>query len=247
MSSFKKSAKSLKRAHRERGQPAARKHLGLLEKHKDYTLRARDYNKKKNYLKVLHEKARNRNPDEFYYRMINEKLQDGRHVIPQEEEKFTPEQLKLMKTQDLKYVEMKCHVERKKIERLGSGLHLLSDTPSNTHTIFVDTAEEVANFSPAKHFDTLPEMVSRSYNRPTSQQLNAAPSDHTPEMLEKATRKSDASYRELKQRIHRSKQLLRLAQKMKTQKNLMAKGQKWRIRGDDVTPRTYIWKKERKR
>jgi len=74
MSSFKKRAKSLKRTHRERGQPSSRQHLGLLEKHKDYVLRARDYHKKKDQLKILHEKARNRNPDEFYYKMISHKL-----------------------------------------------------------------------------------------------------------------------------------------------------------------------------
>lgn len=40
-------------------------------------------------------------------------LQDGRHVIPQPEEMFTDDQLKVMKTQDIKYVEMKYHIETK--------------------------------------------------------------------------------------------------------------------------------------
>ena len=34
-------------------------------------------------------------------------------MIPQEEEKFTDDQLKVMKTQDIKYVEMKYRIERK--------------------------------------------------------------------------------------------------------------------------------------
>jgi U3 small nucleolar RNA-associated protein 11 len=180
--------------------------------------------------------------------MINEKLKGGRHVIPQEEEKFTDDQLKVMKTQDIKYVEMKYRIERKKVERLRSGLHLISSQPINTHTIFVDSVEEVTNFEPADHFETEPKMVQHSYNRLTSQQLSVGPPlSHTPEAIEKAKRKCEASYRELNQRIHRSKELLRIARKMKTQKDLMAKGKKRRITGDGKTPRTYIWRKERKR
>ena len=33
-------------------------------------------------------------------------------MIPQDEEKFTTEQLQMMKTQDLKYVQMKYQVEK---------------------------------------------------------------------------------------------------------------------------------------
>lgn len=44
MSSLRHVVKS--RPYRERSQPAARAKLGLLEKHKDYVLRARDFHKK---------------------------------------------------------------------------------------------------------------------------------------------------------------------------------------------------------
>jgi len=44
-------------AHKERSQPSWRKKLGLLEKHKDYVIRAKDYNKKKAYLNTLKVKA----------------------------------------------------------------------------------------------------------------------------------------------------------------------------------------------
>ena len=39
-------------------QPHSRHHLGLLEKHKDYVLRAKDYQHKQAQLKRMHEKVR---------------------------------------------------------------------------------------------------------------------------------------------------------------------------------------------
>jgi len=64
-----------KRKYRERSQPQDRKHKGFLEKHKDYVLRAQDYHKKEKKLHKLMEKARLRNPDEFYFKMVHSKLQ----------------------------------------------------------------------------------------------------------------------------------------------------------------------------
>lgn len=85
-----------RRIHRERAQPAARKKLGLLEKHSDYVTRARDYNLKQKRIQTLREKAALRNPDEFYFGMINAKTEGGIHRIDKksDEEMYAPAVLK---------------------------------------------------------------------------------------------------------------------------------------------------------
>eukprot|EP00920_Eleutheroschizon_duboscqi_P007822 GHVT01018037.1.p1 GENE.GHVT01018037.1~~GHVT01018037.1.p1 ORF type:complete len:395 (-),score=107.04 GHVT01018037.1:229-1413(-) len=60
-----------RRVHLERFQPKTRRQFGLLEKKKDYKLRALDYQRKRRVLAALSEKGRARNPDEFSFRMLS--------------------------------------------------------------------------------------------------------------------------------------------------------------------------------
>ncbi|KAJ1327549.1 U3 small nucleolar RNA-associated protein 11 [Microdochium nivale] len=60
-----------RRQHRERAQPLERARYGLLEKHKDYSLRAADHKKKQRTLKNLRAKAADKNEDEFYFGMMS--------------------------------------------------------------------------------------------------------------------------------------------------------------------------------
>lgn len=62
-----------RRNHKERSQLAHRSRLGILEKHADYVKRARDYHSKQDRLNRLKQKAAERNKDEFYFSMRNEK------------------------------------------------------------------------------------------------------------------------------------------------------------------------------
>jgi len=64
-----------RRNHKERSQLAHRQRLGVLEKHKDYVLRARDYHSKRDRLKRLAQKAADRNKDEFYFSMNRQRTE----------------------------------------------------------------------------------------------------------------------------------------------------------------------------
>ena len=64
-----------RRNHKERSQLAHRSRLGILEKHKDYVLRARDYHSKQDRITRLRQKAADRNKDEFYFGMIKGKTE----------------------------------------------------------------------------------------------------------------------------------------------------------------------------
>lgn len=109
-----------RRPHRERAQPEARSKWGLLEKHKDYTLRAQDYNTKKKKLAALTSKVRDRHPDEFAYGMINKK--QGQHGKGGTENQLSHDAVKLLKTQDAGYLRTALAKGRKDIRRVEEEL-----------------------------------------------------------------------------------------------------------------------------
>lgn len=106
------------REHRERAQPKHREGLGILEKKKDYQRRARDQRTKRDTLKRLGEKARLKNPDEFYFRMASTQTLDGVHQAKEPESHLSREAQLLARTQTRTYVRMRAQQDAKKIERL---------------------------------------------------------------------------------------------------------------------------------
>ncbi|XP_073067225.1 probable U3 small nucleolar RNA-associated protein 11 [Primulina eburnea] len=130
-----------RKAHKERAQHLRRK-FGLLEKHKDYVIRARAYHQKEQTLLKLKEKAALRNPDKFYFKMIKTKTVGGVHKPESQANKYTNEELMLMKTQDIGYILQKLQTEKKKIERLNGMLHSLDNQSSSKHVYYAGNREE---------------------------------------------------------------------------------------------------------
>lgn len=102
-----------RRNHKERGQLAHRERLGLLEKHKDYVLRARDYHSKQDRLTRLKQKAADRNKDEFYFGMVRQRTQGGVHVQDRGNEALPVDVVKVLKSQDENYIRTMRTVNQK--------------------------------------------------------------------------------------------------------------------------------------
>ncbi|XP_057960550.1 probable U3 small nucleolar RNA-associated protein 11 isoform X2 [Malania oleifera] len=238
MSSLRNAIK--RRAYKERSQPESRKKFGLLEKHKDYVVRAKAFHKKEEALMRLKEKAAFRNPDAFYFKMIKTRTVGGVHR-PAEANKYTPEELMLMKTQDIGYVLQKVQSEKKKIEKLTAMLHSLDNQPSNRHVYFAedrDGAREIQSRS------------SKSRNLPTSEYLpNHIKRKTTASYRELEARKNRAN--ELEARKNRANELEKLYMDMALQKEHQKRGRKRKLCEDEIVCPTskpvYKWRPERKR
>ncbi|XP_017488481.1 PREDICTED: probable U3 small nucleolar RNA-associated protein 11 isoform X3 [Rhagoletis zephyria] len=233
MSSWKKASKSNQKVHRERHQPDARKHLGLLEKKKDYKKRANNEQHKERILKALRKRALNKNPDEFYHHMINSKLEkDEHHEKEKEPDEHSKVQKALMETQDMQYVTMKRTMEAKKIQRLQAQLHMIdfANTVENKHIFFDDgldgeiVGKELDEVELAKRLETHPNL--------------------------KANALKKQSYQELTKRIEREKELAVAQQKLQIKRVLkqkrLLKPKKVR-KGTKDAPPVYRFKYERKK
>lgn len=117
-----------RREHKERGQLQKRKHKGLLEKKKDYRVRADNYKMKKKIISTLKQKANFRNPDEFYFAMNSMKTKDGVHDSDNaRKNNKSHEEISILKEQDRAYLKLKKATNDKSIEKLQQSLHLLEN------------------------------------------------------------------------------------------------------------------------
>ncbi|CAI5742427.1 unnamed protein product [Hyaloperonospora brassicae] len=250
MSSLRNAVK--RREHKERGQLRERRKLGLLEKHKDYVQRARDYNQKQKRLTALRLKAALRNPDEFSHRMESARTESGVHVSTHNyREQLDTEALRTLKLQDWAYLHMKRAVDLRKAEKLNCGLHFIDAPKRNKHTVFVDEQEQVDTFDVAQHFDTAPELADRAFNRIRRRELETA---ELPDLAGDRKHKykmqveKDATYRELRDRLARARKIGHMSAKLDLERKVQAKGKKMKVKkAENGLPAVYRWKQQRQK
>lgn len=291
MSSLRNAVKRI--THKERSQPVARQHLGILEKKKDYKVRAQEYHRKQDVLQNLRRKASARNPDEFYFGMHKSQVQEGVHRKLEEAEykarldEIGPDAVKLMKSQDLAYVRMQAQKDLKRMEKMQTSLQYIGDNPITTeddanedskhhkrkHTIFVSNREQALNFNVSEHFDTVPELAGRSFNRIRKSTLlkmgnnedcyydNDDGQDHVPsekeikkkQLLAKkqaraVSKARSQAYSELEARAKRLKALKNAESHLITEKIVASKGRKRKVVGAiDGKPAIYKFRRKRAR
>mmetsp|Transcript_24403 Transcript_24403/g.34389 ORF Transcript_24403/g.34389 Transcript_24403/m.34389 type:complete len:246 (-) Transcript_24403:175-912(-) len=242
-------------------------------------------------------KASQRNPDEFYFGMRKAEVRDGHHKktreTQQEELKHVigPEAVRIMKDQDLTYVRMQKQKDAKKIERLQASLHFLGGGDENVdeydnssrkkkrrkHTIFVQSKKDAETFDVAEHFDTVPEMADRAFNRPRASTLRHTAisgfgkeedgedfdggNDYkltekelklqvklTKRTAKKVAKARSAAYGEMEARAKRLQVMKRAESHLVLEKDLAGKGRKRKVKGgEDGKPAVYKWRRKRLR
>ncbi|EMG48641.1 UTP11 U3 small nucleolar RNA-associated protein 11 [Candida maltosa Xu316] len=238
-----------KKQHRERSQKESRAKYGLLEKKKDYKLRAADYHKKQAALKALKEKAKLHNPDEYYHAMTSKKTDDrGILVSDRGNEVLSVDQAKLLKTQDVNYIRTMRLNELKKIEKEKQG-KLFSG--SGKHTVFVDSIEEQESFKPEEFFNTDEALLDNRQNRLRLEQLHdnsglLKSNDLDLDGKNSLDMKKLKQYKLLQRRLKKEQELKEVESIMYTNLEKMKKGNKKKIT-DSNGKVHFKWKNQRKR
>lgn len=255
-----------RRVHKERAQPAARKRLGHLEKHKDYVKRAKDYHKKEDAIQKLHRKAYFKNEDEFSFGMLSRHQKNGR--LRSKAEHLTEPELQLVDSQDARYIGMREQMDRKECERIKNRLHFLGSAKPKQHLLFVDEEDNAADATnggvalsgaaPTRrrklkdlgvltHPGADPALLRRRLGGPL-RALELEPGALNPSAAIELSHEARASYRELLQRQERLKRLTNVREELELRRHMRTKGRRTKVAdAADGKPASFRWDAERKR
>lgn len=229
------------REHRERAQPANRARLGLLEKKKDYILRARDFQSKKKRLHAMKVKAAYKNPDEFYFGMVKSRVDkaSGKVRSEGEHEKMSGEVIRLMKSQDLKHIQEMIRVNEGKLEAFKAE-HAITIGSSGSavkkgkHVKFIEDDEELADMI----LDT---------QESENQSESDAESDSKSQDPKDPMNAKDQILQEYQARVDRITTLKLAERKLLQEKLAAAKGRKRKVAEDANGIAVYKFDQERKK
>eukprot|EP01061_Rhynchopus_euleeides_P022726 TRINITY_DN37141_c0_g1_i1.p1 TRINITY_DN37141_c0_g1~~TRINITY_DN37141_c0_g1_i1.p1 ORF type:complete len:252 (+),score=120.24 TRINITY_DN37141_c0_g1_i1:133-888(+) len=231
--------------HRERGQTVLRKRFGMLEKKQDYKVRAKAFQNKREKLRKLRLAASLRNPDEFHTGMINTQTDDhGRHIQVEKPKKGS--QQKKENATNMRYLKHKSAVDAGAVKQLKQNVSFMSLPASNKHEIFIDE-DEAQDFNAAKYFDTAPQLLDHTSNRP---RLAALATEDFEEANVESVKHEAKQYHALAERLRRKTKLDNLASAVGEKQKLLQKGKRVLTPVDPSKPdgkKTYRWLYERKR
>lgn len=137
------------KTHKERQQLSGRRHLGALEKHKDYLVRARKTHQRKAQQQLLRQQAQQRNPDEYTHEMTRaHRTRDGTTIVeklPERERGIVTERMQKRHVEknaakNLNLLRYKHSILVSKIEKLKRNLHFID--LSNNHATTSDDDEQ---------------------------------------------------------------------------------------------------------
>ena len=177
-------------AHRERAQPAHRKHLGPLEKAKDYKQRAGRRKQRVARVKEIKRAAAMRNPDEFHVKMTKYAMDPTSGKM---KEKPTGNQDELLRAAiksgkiDELFLERKSTSDKQRAQELSASIGGLDLVARNRHTVYVDSADDVQAFSAVRHFDTTKAMLAAPAIRGKASVMGAVRVAHALDRVDDAT------------------------------------------------------------
>lgn len=166
-----------RRVFRERVQPSNRKHLGPLEKHKDYVKRAKLRHTKVDKLQRIKRAAALKNKDEFNIGMTKSVMDATTGKMRQRKLRIKGAHRKHLEKivqedqSNANFLLQKSAADLRRARELQEDTIPLDAPPLNTHIIFADDIEEVRHFDPVKYFNTSKEFLAMPAIRPNLDRL----------------------------------------------------------------------------
>lgn len=213
-------------------------------------------------IEKLSEKARGRNPDEFYHKMASSQIKGGEHYTiakrgPEEEKRR-----KLEENQDLALVGLKRMVEQKKADKIQSNLHLIDFPKQNEHIFFVSDPKEVKNLKRKPlHAPVIDDEDDVDEDNVFATEGDGGDAGEESGMgmkylgeKEKYVRQlktnlseNKGQYKKLADAIIKEQQFSRVSETLELEKQLKGKGKKRKIEDEATGKVSYRWFSERKR